>query len=175
MFYRILFLVFFMGTKGKEIVGSGVKGIIEMLNKALIDEWKAYYQYWIGSLVVEGLMRPNVQAELTQHATEELNHANLLSARIIQLGGVPVLNIFDKSYKGNCAYLPPKDFDVRKILSQNIRGEQCAILVYQKMLDKLVKTKDYVTFELIRQILQDELEHEQDLEDLSVDIESLKK
>ena len=164
-----------MGTKGKEVVGKDSKEIIELLNKALVDEWKAYYQYWVGSLVVKGIMRPSVQAELTQHANEEFKHAQMLSARIIQLGGTPVLNIFDKTAKGNCAYLPPKDFDVRKILSQNIKGEQCAINVYQKILDKLKGTKDYLTFEMVRQILADEVEHEQDLEDLMDDIKSLKK
>jgi len=37
-----------MGTKGREIVGLDVDKLIELLNKALADEWLAYYQYWIG-------------------------------------------------------------------------------------------------------------------------------
>ena len=159
-----------MGTKGKEIVGKDADSIIKLLNKALVDEWYAYYQYWIGSYVVRGTMRPDVQKEMKEHANEELEHANMLSERIIQLGGIPVLNVFDKSEKGNCAYLPPKDFDVKKILSQNIKGEQCAILVYKNILDKLKGTKDYISFNMIRKILEDEVEHEQDLEDLQSDI-----
>ena len=40
-----------------------VESLISQLNAALAEEWLAYYQYWIGALVVEGAMRPNVQSE----------------------------------------------------------------------------------------------------------------
>ncbi len=33
-----------MGTKGREIVGLDVDKLIELLNKALADEWLAYYR-----------------------------------------------------------------------------------------------------------------------------------
>ena len=61
-----------MGTKGREIVGKDVGRIIEMLSKALADEWLAYYQYWVGAKVAKGPMRGTVAAELLEHATEEL-------------------------------------------------------------------------------------------------------
>jgi len=40
-----------MGTKGREIVGMDIDKLIELLNKALADEWLAYYQYWVGAKV----------------------------------------------------------------------------------------------------------------------------
>ena len=80
-----------MGQKGRSIVKMDVDELINLLNKALSDEWLAYYQYWIGAKVVKGPMKDAVIAELTLHATEELGHAELLSTRIIQLGGTPVL------------------------------------------------------------------------------------
>ena len=46
-----------MGTKGRALVGKDVDKLIEMLNKALADEWLAYYQYWVGAKVVKGPMR----------------------------------------------------------------------------------------------------------------------
>src|SRR3989344_5399704 len=115
-----------MGTKGKEIVGKDAKELIEQFNKALADEWLAYYQYWVGSFVVKGPMRPEVQAELKEHAGEELKHASMLAERIIQLGGTPLLDPKEFSAKSNCGYEAPKDNHVVKILSQNIKGEQCA-------------------------------------------------
>ena len=72
-----------MGQKGREIVNMDVDELINLLNRALSDEWLAYYQYWIGSKVVKGPMKDAVIAELTVHATEELAHAELISARII--------------------------------------------------------------------------------------------
>lgn len=41
-----------------------VENLISQLNAALSEEWLAYYQYWVGALVVEGAMRANVQSEL---------------------------------------------------------------------------------------------------------------
>ena len=34
-----------------------VENLISQLNAALSEEWLAYYQYWVGALVVEGAMR----------------------------------------------------------------------------------------------------------------------
>ena len=46
-----------MGTKGKAIVGVDVNKLLTQLNKALADEWLAYYQYWVGAKVAVGRMR----------------------------------------------------------------------------------------------------------------------
>ena len=65
--------------------------LISQLNAALSEEWLAFYQYWIGSLVAEGAMRSDVQREFEEHAMEEFKHARLVADRIIQLEGTPVL------------------------------------------------------------------------------------
>ena len=67
-----------------------VESLISQLNAALAEEWLAYYQYWVGALVVEGAMRADVQSEFEEHAEEERKHAQLLANRIIELEGVPV-------------------------------------------------------------------------------------
>jgi bacterioferritin len=159
-----------MGTKGREIVGMDVKQIVEELNKALADEWLAYYQYWIGAKVAKGPMRGAVVAELEEHASEELEHAVQLVERIIQLGGTPVLSPEDWYKVTNCGYNAPSDPKVKKLLEQNIQGEQCAIEVYQK-LSKILKDKDCITYQLVLEILEDEVEHEEDLEALLEDLE----
>lgn len=50
--------------------------LLAQLNAALSEEWLAFYQYWVGSFVVEGAMRGDVQREFQEHAAEEYNHAN---------------------------------------------------------------------------------------------------
>ena len=37
--------------------------LLAQLNAALSEEWLAFYQYWVGSFVVEGAMRGDVQRE----------------------------------------------------------------------------------------------------------------
>lgn len=163
-----------MGTKGREIVGKDADEIISLFNKALADEWLAYYQYWVGALVVKGPMRPEVQAELKEHAEEELKHAGMLADRIIQLGGTPLLDPREFAEKSNCDYDAPKNPHVLKILEQNIKGEQCAIEVYSKLLQKLKGTSDMISFNMVRKIMEDEVKHEQDLQDLEEDIKLIK-
>ncbi len=163
-----------MGTKGAQIVGMNVKELIEMLNKALADEWLAYYQYWVAAKIVKGPMRPEVEAELKEHAEEEFKHANMLADRIVTLGGTPLIDPAEHPRKSNCGYDAPKDVNVKPILKQNIKGEQCAIEVYSKILEKVKLGSDPITFHMIRQILEDEVKHEEDLENLLEDIESIK-
>ncbi len=163
-----------MGRKGKEIVGMDVGKLVELLNKAFADEWLAYYQYWIGSKVITGPMKEAVITELVQHAADELRHSEMLTTRIIQLGGTPVTKPEDWYKYTNCGYLPPDDHFVRVILEQNIGGERCAIEVYNRMLQE-TREKDPVTYNMILQILQDEVEHEEDLQALLEDLELMMK
>jgi bacterioferritin len=159
-----------MGTKGIEIVGMDVKELLNLLNRAFCDEWLAYYQYWLVAKILKGPMKDAVIAELELHATEELAHALLLTTRIIQLGGTPVNNPKDWYKFTNCGYETPDDTYVKTILEQNIKGEQCAIATYQKLL-KITKDADPVTYNIILTIISQEVEHEEDLQALKEDLE----
>jgi len=161
-----------MGTKGRQIVGMNINELLEMLNQAFADEWLAYYQYWLGAKIVKGPMKDAVASELLLHATEELAHADLLAMRIIQLGGTPLISPDKWLEKTHCGYDAPTNPFVKEILAQNIQGEQCAIDVYQKLL-KIVRDADPVTYNIVLTILQQEVEHEEDLQSLDEDLESL--
>ncbi|MBD3286242.1 ferritin [candidate division WOR-3 bacterium] len=163
-----------MGTKGNEIIGMDVSKLVTELNKALADEWLAYYQYWLGAKVVKGQMREAVTAELIEHADDELRHAGMLADRITQLGGTPVLTPEEWYKVTNCGYDAPSDPHVRKIVEQNIAGERCAIEVYQK-LSTMLKDKDPITYNMALEILADEVEHEDDLEAILEDMDLVKK
>src|SRR5512137_1092533 len=167
-----------MGSKGREIIGMDVDELLGLLRRAYCDEWLAYYQYWLGAKLVKGPMKDAVGAELLQHATQELMHADMVAMRIIQLGGTPVTKPEEWYKLTNCGYDPPDDPNVRIILNQNIKGEQCAIGVYKRLMD-ITREKDPVTYNMVLQILQQEVEHEEDLqallEDLDLMIEALRK
>jgi len=159
-----------MGSKAREIIGMDVDELLNLLRRAYADEWLAYYQYWLGAKLVKGPMKDAVGAELLQHATEELMHADLVAMRIIQLGGTPVTKPEDWYKLTNCGYEAPDDPFVKTLLIQNIKGEQCAIGVYKKLMD-ITREKDPVTYNMVLQILQQEVEHEEDLQALLEDFE----
>ena len=164
-----------MGTVGRKIIKDlDLNELIKLLNKALADEWLAYYQYWIGAKVVEGPMSGAVIVELEEHAGDELRHAGMLVERIVQLGGTPLLKPEDWYKETNCGYEVPDDSFVKKILEQNIKGEQCAIETYQKLVD-LTAGKDIVTYNMVVEILEDEVEHEEDLDVMLEDLKMMKE
>jgi bacterioferritin len=158
-----------MGKRGTEIIKINSVELVKKLNKAFADEWLAYYQYWLGAQIAKGPMKESVIAELTEHATDELRHAQMLSNRIIQLGGTPLLAPKDWYTYANCEYLTPSDAFVKKLVEQNIEGERCAIDVYEKLM-KETKDDDPITYNMALEILEDEVEHEEDLESLLEDL-----
>jgi bacterioferritin len=59
---------------------------------------------------------------------------------------------------------------VAVLLDQNIAGEQCAISTYKALMD-VTKDKDMVTYNMALTILEQEVEHEEDLQSLKEDLE----
>jgi bacterioferritin len=163
-----------MGTKAINVSGVDVKALLEMLNVALSEEWLAYYQYLIGARLMEGPMRSEVEPELLLHASQELGHAVLVVNRIIQLGGTPVINPKNWTKLARCSYDEPSDPYIEVILNQNLDGERCAIQRYQEIAD-FTNGKDHATFQMAVTILNEELEHENDIESWLLDLTRMKE
>jgi bacterioferritin len=163
-----------MGKAAIKVSSVDVDKLLEMLNAALAEEWLAYYQYWIGARLMEGPMRSEVEPELLVHANEELGHAELVAARIIQLGGTPVINPAQWTKLARCSYDEPSDPYIETILEQNLKGERCAIQRYEEIAD-FTAGKDHATHQMAVQILNDELEHEDDIEAWLTDLNRMKE
>lgn len=151
--------------------GIDVHATIQMLNKALADEYLAWFQYTapIGSCV--GKERVNIEAEFQKHAEEELKHAEMLKERIIQLGGIPLQSPEEWYAHTNCGYTKPTDYNTKILVAQNLESERKAEDVYLAIMKACKEAGDMVTYKIARNILVDEEEHEQDLEDFLDDME----
>ena len=163
-----------MGRQAIEVASVDVGKLLEMLNAALAEEWLAYYQYWIGARLMEGPMRSEVEPELLLHADQELGHAILVVGRIIQLGGTPVMNPADWTKHARCSYDEPSDPYIEVILEQNLKGERCAIRRYKEIAD-FTNGKDHTTHQMAVTILNEEIEHENDIEEWMTDIRRMKE
>jgi bacterioferritin len=119
-------------------------------------------------------MRSEIEPELLLHATQELNHAVLVVGRIIQLGGTPILSPQDWFKVNRCTYDAPVDPYIEVVLEQNLKGERCAIKRYQEIAD-FTNGKDHSTHQMAVQILNEEIEHENDIEDWITDINRMKE
>lgn len=163
-----------MGEMAQKIVNLNLNELLKVLNEAYAEEWLAHYQYWIAVKIAMGLQRSDIIREFSEHAKEELQHADWVAERIIQLGGTPLLDPKEWETVAVCKYIVPHKFDVLSLLHDNLAAERCAIERYQKLCDMTDDT-DYETFRMSREILQQEIEHEQELEDFLDDLETAKK
>lgn len=151
-----------------------VAKLLDMLNAALSEEWLAYYQYWTAAQVVVGPQRGDIQNEFLTHASEELQHAQMLAGRIIELEGVPVLSPHDWFSHARCPYEMPSSFDVETLLKVIRSAEECAMVRYQEIAD-FTEGKDFVTNDIAKHILAEEADHEQDVQDYLDDLDQMKK
>jgi bacterioferritin len=165
-----------MGKQAIKIASShgiDVPELIKVLQSAYCDEWLAYYQYYTGAQMAVGLMRPDIVHKFKEHAKEEHEHMEELTARIIELGGVIPLNPNDWLKLSKTGFdEPKKPFNSITLLKENLLSERKAAQRYSDILD-IVSGKDKVTAALIRDTMGDEERHEQDLEDLWNDFQAL--
>lgn len=166
------------GTAGRSIVGDYADDIVKMLLKLYADEWNAYYQYWVGAKVMDGFSRNSIAEELVVHSEEEEKHAGWLADRIIQIGDGMLIALSPSKWEqfANCKYISPENTKgkIASILEQNIKGEQCAIKGYNELI-KFSKDKDPVTHRLAIRILEEELEHEDELQSILGKFEMLEE
>jgi bacterioferritin len=156
--------------------------LIDLLKRAVADEWLAHFQYWAGAQVSvlpldpftakDYMQHANMVRELVQHAQDEYDHATALGARISELKSRPPLTFREVMTNHFCGYMAPLNPSPFRILDQNIEGESCAIKFYTELSDK-VKDFDPATFKVLQPILEKEKEHKADLQKVRKGVEAL--
>lgn len=125
---------------------------IENLNGDLKREYSAAIQYVTHAAKVDGVYWPT-REELNKHAEEELGHAMQISDRIVYLGGDPVMSVGERKTSE----------DSKEMLQQDLKGEQEAITRYKQRIKEALELGDEGTAVILRGILKDEEEHEDDI------------
>ncbi len=162
-----------MESKRISIVELDVKELIAHLNALMADEWLSYYHYWVSSRVIRGPLRGALIKELLEHADDELKHANMLASRIMELGGSPLLSPELWMKESRCGYDAPEDSSSESIIRQVINGEQCAIVEYNKLIEKNHQA-DSLTHHMLVSILADEVRHEMEFQDFLDDLKQIR-
>ncbi|MCS7117997.1 MAG: ferritin-like domain-containing protein [Thaumarchaeota archaeon] len=154
-----------MGRTAREIVKANLDEVIKDLLQAYSDEWLAHYQYWLAAQWIRGIDADTLRPVLLRQSMDELKHAEKLAQRIIQLGGRPVMDFSKLLNTSKCGYIaPPEDpTDLRKVVEDVLKAEQCAIRFYSQMVEKYRAT-DVVTYEIFEDLLEDEVDDEEEWE-----------
>ena len=82
-----------------------VEHAITLLNHAVATEIVCVLRYKFHAACATGLASEAVKKEFARHANEEVEHLDLLSERINQLGGRPDLNPYGVSARAATEYV----------------------------------------------------------------------
>jgi bacterioferritin len=123
------------------------------LNKALEWEYSAAVQYVQHAAVITGAQYAAIAKELVIHANEELAHAILVAQVIVDLGGVPTLDVEKRETSDTS----------EGILEQDLAGEELAISIYKDLIVKAEALGEYGIRQTLEGILMQEEEHRRDI------------
>lgn len=143
-----------------EAYGADRQRVVEVLNEALATELVCYLRYTRHYYASTGLSAASVATEFLEHATQELDHANRIAARITQLQGLPDFNPDVLSARSHAEYV--EGTDLLDMVREDLVAERVAIASYTEIAQWL-GDKDPTTRNLIESILAVEEEHADDL------------
>lgn len=143
--------------------GADVDRVIEVCQEALATELVCVMRYKQNYYAATGLNAEPVAAEFLQHAGEEQQHADLIAARIDQLGGSPDFNPDTLTARSHAEYTTGSELG--ELIRENLVAERIAIESYTEIIGWLGHG-DPTTRRMFEAILATEEEHAVDLLDL---------
>ena len=143
--------------------GADRDRVLKLLNEALATEIVCVLRYRRHHFMARGIHGQSVGAEFLIHSNEEQAHADLLAARIVQLGGEPDFSPDHLSERSHAEYVAADS--LAQMIRENLVAERIAIDSYRDMV-RYLGDQDPTTSHLLRQILAVEEEHADELADL---------
>lgn len=160
-----------MGKKGREIVGPAKDEIVAMLKRAYADEMIAFHYYWYTSIYMEGLGFATLTTLFKNNAMGELKHAEMLANRLNELGEYAFSNPAEWMKNTNVGDVQPEQYlTFKKSVQKAMEIAGIVTEHYNKIMQK-AHGVDFVTYELVGEILAEEVKEEQDLEDILSQLE----
>ncbi|HEY1721269.1 MAG TPA: bacterioferritin [Magnetospirillaceae bacterium] len=129
---------------------QGDKTTISFLNAALKNELTAINQYFLHSRMFRHWGIAKLAKYEYEESIDEMKHADKLTERILFLEGLPNLQDIGKLMIGE---------DVSEMLKSDLELEKAAMPVLRDGIAHCEKIADYITRELLEDILESEEEH----------------
>lgn len=137
--------------------------LIRVLNEALATEIVCVLRYRRHHFMAAGIHSESVASEFLTHANEEQAHADLIAARITQLGGEPNFSPDGLASRSHSEYVAGET--LLDMIREDLVAERVAIDSYSEMI-RFVGDGDPTTRRMLEGILAKEEEHADDLSTL---------
>jgi len=139
--------------------------VVKLLNEALATEIVCVLRYKRHYFMAAGIHAAPVAAEFLEHANQEMQHADSLAKRIVELRGEPNFSPDGLSQRSHAEYV--EGSSLKEMIQEDLIAERIAIESYREMIGYL-KDEDPTTQRLLKEILASEEEHAEDLSSLLV-------
>lgn len=136
------------------------EAVLKLLNEALATEIVCVLRYKRHYFMADGIHAEPVAAEFLEHATQEMAHADILAARIVQLRGEPNFSPDGLLARSHAEYVEGNS--LKEMIKENLVAERIAIESYREMIAYMAE-KDPTTRRILEGILSSEEEHADDL------------
>jgi bacterioferritin len=143
-----------------EAYGADRERVISVLNGVLATELVCVLRYKRHYYTATGVNAASVAAEFLQHATDEMGHADMVAARIMQLQGAPDFNPHGLATRSHAEYV--EGHSLLEMVREDLVAERVAIASYQEIA-RWLDEPDPTTAQMIKTILAVEEEHADDL------------
>ena len=150
-----------IGVKVLEQNGADIKEIIKQLVYNASVEFTAYYYFTNLRMHCTGMEGEGIKGVIEDARLEDLSHFESCLSRIYELGGSLPNDASSFIKMSGCEFLqlPPNKTDIKSILEKCLKAEQGAIVNWNKMC-KMTFNKDFATYDIAKDILKEEIEHE---------------
>ena len=151
---------------------ADLKVVLRLLNEALATEIVCVLRYKRHHFMAKGIHAQAVAAEFLEHANEEQGHADLIAARIVQLGGSPDFSPQGLLGRSHSEYA--EGDTLVDMIREDLVAERIAIDSYAEMV-RYIGDADPTTRRMLEGILAMEEEHADDLANLLDTIDPTKE
>lgn len=131
--------------------------IQEALAKAYGMELETVISYLSNSVALDGIRAEEIKKSLQADIQEELGHATQIANRLKTIGGA-IPGSLELKFDQKSLQPPADTTDLVSVIKGVIDAEESAIAHYNSLI-KLTDGVDYVTQDMVIQILGDEEEH----------------